>query len=343
MKTWYTITAKADKPETAEISIYDEIGMWGVTAAAFIADLKKIGDVKNILLTVNSPGGSVFDGLAIYNALSAVRNKGVNITAKVMGIAASAASFIVMAANKVEMPENAMMMVHYASGLAWGNAEDMRETADILDKIDASLVGIYAARTGKDEAAVRELLKAETYMTAAEAKEHGFADAVTENVKATASFEIDRLPANVQALFKQGQGTPLAAEANGLGNFVEAVTPLAAAIKAAAEANGLGDFADTFALNFDTIEAATDAIIGAVEIKALCEVAKRPGDAAGFIRNSTPLADVRKSLCNVLATQDERTHTDTAPKNGSSSGQGVQPKAKKTADIYAARRKSVTH
>lgn len=337
MKTWYTITAKADTPETAEISIYDEIGMWGVTAAAFIADLKKIGDVKNILLTVNSPGGSVFDGLAIYNALSAVRNKGVNITAKVMGIAASAASFIVMAANKVEMPENAMMMVHYASGLAWGNAEDMRETADILDKIDASLVGIYTARTGKDEAAVRELLKAETYMTAAEAKEHGFADAVIENVKATASFEIDRLPATVQALFKQGQDSMQGQDT------IEAVTPLAAAIKAAAEANGLGDFADTFALNFDTIEAATDAIIGAVEIKALCEVAKRPGDAAGFIRSSTPIADVRKSLCNVLATQDERTHTDTAPKNGSSSGQGVQPKAKKTADIYAARRKSVTH
>lgn len=200
MKTWYNITAKDNG--AAEISIYDEIGMWGVTAKAFINDLQKLGDVKNITLSVNSPGGSVFDGLAIYNALKNTRDKGATITAKVMGIAASAASFIVMAANTIEMPENSMMMVHYASGLAWGNAETMRDTADILDKIDASIVGIYTARTGKDEATVRDLLKAETYMTAKEAKDNGFADTVTENVKATAKFDLENLPENIRNLFK---------------------------------------------------------------------------------------------------------------------------------------------
>ena len=205
MKNWYAVNAKADKPEEVEISIYDEIGFYGVTAQAFISDLKNLGDVQNIVLSVNSPGGSVFDGLAIYNALKNMRNKGVHITGRVMGIAASAASFVIMAANTIEMPENSMMMVHYASGLAWGNAEDMRETADILDKIDASIVGIYTARTDKSEDDVRALLAAETYMTASDAKENGFADSVTENVKATASFEMDRLPENVKALFKSAQ------------------------------------------------------------------------------------------------------------------------------------------
>ena len=202
MKNWYAIKAKAD--DTAEITIFDEIGIWGVTAKSFIADLKAIS-AKTITLSVNSPGGSVFDGFAIYNALKNARENGVTINARIMGIAASAASFIVMAANSIEMPENSMMMVHYASGLAWGNSEDLRDTADILDKIDASLVGIYTARTGKSEEDVRALLQAETYLTAQEAKDAGFADTVTPNVKASATFEIDRLPANVQALFKAAQ------------------------------------------------------------------------------------------------------------------------------------------
>lgn len=332
MKTWYSmIKAKADET-TAEISIFDEIGVWGVTAQQFIADLKKLGDVKNVVLTVNSPGGNVFDGLAMYNALAGMRNKGVKITAKIMGIAASAASFVVMAANEIEMPENAMMMVHYASGLAYGNAEDMLDMADTLKKIDSSIVGIYTARTGKKEDEVRTLLEAETYMRAAEAKEKGFADRVTPNVKATASFEIDRLPSDVQALFKAGLQAPQAGE-------IEGVTAMTTAIKAVADANGLGDFADSFALKFDSVDKATEAIIAAVEIKALCDVAKRPGDAESYIRNFTPLADVRAALCKVRAEQDERLQIDTAKKNGSSSGtEPAQPKAKTSAEIYAARR-----
>lgn len=327
MKTWYSITAKAANNDEApaEITIYDEIGIWGVSAKAFISDLKKI-DAKKVILNVNSPGGSVFDGFAIYNALKNLRDSGTEITAKVMGIAASAASFVVMAANKIEMPENSLMMVHYASGLAWGNAEEMRGMADTLDKIDASLVGIYTARTGKSEEDVRAMLQAETYLTAQEAKDAGFADVVIENVKATASFEIDRLPANVQALFKAASE-----------QIVE--QPVAEQIAALAKSNGFDDMSDFFALSFESIEVAQTALADAREITSLCAYAKKPGEAEAFIRSKTPVAKVRETLCNSSAKEDEKTHVDTAPRTSETPPINQQSTGLKTADVWAARRK----
>jgi len=333
MKNWYAINAKADKPEEAEIAIYDEIGFWGVTAQAFISDLKNLGDVKSIVLSVNSPGGSVFDGLAIYNALKGMRNKGVHITGRVMGIAASAASFVIMAANTIEMPENSMMMVHYASGLAWGNAEEMRETADILDKIDASIVGIYTARTGKSEEDVRALLAAETYMTASEAKENGFADNVTENVKATASFELDRLPENVKALFKNAQTAQEQVAPPAIS------TPMAQVISEFAAKAGMAEFADVWALNCASVEDAQRAMAEAGEIRSLCAVAKASDRAAGFIREAAPLAKVREALIAARAEKDEATHTSTV-RNAQGSAPTTQQGAFSTEEIYAARRKA---
>jgi len=328
MKTWYNIKAQADG--NAEISIYDEIGIWGVTAKAFINDLKKLGDVKNITLSVNSPGGSVFDGLAIYNALKNVRDGGATITAKVMGIAASAASFIVMAANTIEMPENSMMMVHYASGLAWGNAEDMRETADILDKIDSSIVGIYTARTGKDEKDVRDMLKAETWLTATEAKEAGFADTVSENVKATAKFELENLPENIRNLFK-----PETVE-------TEQTNAVASQIEDAVKAAGFEAHAAFFALNYATLEEATAAIEQAREVKALCAVAKKDSMLAGFITNKTSLADVRAQLTNAVASDGGR-EVDNHERNESTPSNEQPAAGLKTADVWAARQKQITN
>lgn len=323
MKTWYNIKAKAEGE--AEISIYDEIGIWGVTAKAFINDLKKLGAVKNITLSVNSPGGSVFDGLAIYNALKNVRDGGATITAKVMGIAASAASFIVMAANTIEMPENSMMMVHYASGLAWGNADDMRETADILDKIDSSIVGIYTARTGKSEEDVRAMLEAETWLSANEAKDAGFADSVSANVAATASFELENLPETIRNLFK-----PVVTPEQ---------TALATDIENAAKAAGFEAQAAFFALNYDTIEAANVAIAQAGEIKGLCAVAKKGGMLTGFITNKTSLTDVRAQLQNAVAADGGR-EVDNHQSETESQPSNQQPAAGiKTADVWAARRK----
>ncbi|MBN8494930.1 MAG: Clp protease ClpP, partial [Burkholderiales bacterium] len=145
MKNWFEIKARAD--DTAEVSIFDEIGAYGVSAKEFIDALKAHAG-KKVTLSINSPGGSVFDALAMYNAL---RAHGAEITAKVMGVAASAASIIFMAGDKRVMPENAFLMIHNPLTFAYGNADELRDMAEVLDKIAASLVGIYVTRSGKSE------------------------------------------------------------------------------------------------------------------------------------------------------------------------------------------------
>ena len=140
MKNWYTITAKASGP--AEVAIVGPLGnTWdgeGVTAATFIKDFKAI-KAQDVTLTVNSPGGSLFDGLAIYTAMAA---SGKNITAKVLGLAASAASLLLMAAQKIQMPKNTHLMIHKAGGGKFGNADDMRAMAAVLDSLAATGDGV---------------------------------------------------------------------------------------------------------------------------------------------------------------------------------------------------------
>ena len=159
---------------SAEIMLYDEIGWLGVTAAQFKQELDAI-TVPNITLRVNSPGGEIFDSLAIFNA---IREHPATVTARVDGLAASMASVIALAADRVEMADNAFYMIHNPWSLVVGNAADMRKEADILDKVTGSLLSIYGEKTGLPEDELQALLGAETWFTAAEALEAGFVDAV---------------------------------------------------------------------------------------------------------------------------------------------------------------------
>ena len=143
MNSWYTIRARASG---AEVLIYDEIGAYGVSAKGFLAELGALPDGVPIDLRLNSPGGSVFDAVAIYNALQ--RHDG-TITAWIDGVAASAASYVAMAGDEIVMPENAFLMIHDPSGLVMGTAEDMRAMAEALDKVKGSLVSGYAAKSGR--------------------------------------------------------------------------------------------------------------------------------------------------------------------------------------------------
>jgi ATP-dependent Clp endopeptidase proteolytic subunit ClpP len=178
MKSWYTIKNKANT-DTASISIHDEIGLWGITAAQFMKDVKDLGDVKAIHLSIHSPGGNVFDGLAMYNTLAAHPAK---IYGKVAGIAASAASFVLMAADQIEMPEDSFLMIHNTQGGAYGDSEYLREMADLMDKLGSQIANIYKKRTGQDSATIADMMSAETWMTANEAKELGFADTVSNAI-----------------------------------------------------------------------------------------------------------------------------------------------------------------
>jgi ATP-dependent Clp protease, protease subunit len=186
MKSWYTIRARATG---AEVLIYDEIGAYGVTAKGFLAELGAMANDVAIDLRLNSPGGSVFDAVAIFNALK--RHAG-EITVWIDGIAASAASYIAMAGDSVVMPQNAFLMIHDPSGLVMGTAEDMRSTAEALDKVKGSLIQGYAAKSGKPDGEIAALMAAETWLDAEEALALGLIDRIAEPVKLAASFDIAR-------------------------------------------------------------------------------------------------------------------------------------------------------
>lgn len=166
----------ATKNTPPELLIYDEIGpSWAgmVSAESVTQALKSIGNVSTIVVRINSPGGDVFEGFAIYNVL---RRTGAKIVVEVDGLAASAASLIAMAGDKIRMAQNSMMMIHNSWIIATGNRAELAKTIGILEKVDANLRQTYAARTGLSESAVGKMLDAETWLTADEALEKGFAD-----------------------------------------------------------------------------------------------------------------------------------------------------------------------
>ena len=234
-KTWYQIKAKANKPKAAEISIHDEIGLWGISASAFMRDLRGMGELDEIHLSLHSPGGDVLDGWAIYNALKSSKAK---ITARVEGLAASMASVILQAADVREVHENSYVMVHNPWGLAVGDAEEMRDTADLLDKLGNGLVNAYTGRTGNSEEDVRAWMDAETWMDGKEAVERGFADKLLDGVALSArafdSRKFKMTPKSLQANSEtDSQVAPVDETANAP---VEPVAPVEASAEAEVEA-----------------------------------------------------------------------------------------------------------
>lgn len=173
---------------SATISIYDEIGAWGVSASDFISDLKSLGDVSDLEIHINSAGGNVFDGMAIYNNLKSHKAQK---TVYVDGLAASMASVIAMAGDLIVMPENSMMMIHNPWTMAAGDAEELRKNADLLDQVKKSLITAYR-RSGKSDQEISDIMDAETWYTGSEAVEQGFADETTEAVAIAASFDLSK-------------------------------------------------------------------------------------------------------------------------------------------------------
>lgn len=172
--SWYTITAKAD--EDAEVCIYNEIGGWGITAEAFKNELGKI-KAKNITLHINSPGGECFEAFAIFNAL---RDHPARIVAHVDGLAASAASIIMLAGDEIRIAANGFVMIHEARGGVWGDSEDMKRYAGLLDKLNKSLAKSYAKKTGQTSDEMATAMKNETWYDAQEAVDAGLVDFINE-------------------------------------------------------------------------------------------------------------------------------------------------------------------
>lgn len=173
----------------AEIYLYGPIGQdfWGegLTAKRFADDLKALGAVDTIDLRINSEGGDVMDARAIYTLL--VQHKA-KVVSHVDGLAASAASFIAMAGSRIEIAAGGFIMIHNGRMLMFGEAEDMRRAADLLETVNSTIRATYVARTRNDESKVKAWMDAETWFTGEEAKAAGFADVVVEDLKVAASL-----------------------------------------------------------------------------------------------------------------------------------------------------------
>jgi ATP-dependent Clp protease protease subunit len=186
VKRWYEFRAQMKR---AEIVVYDEIGAFGIPAKAFLDELKALGPIAELTVRINSPGGSVFDGVAIYNAL---KRHDAAITVWIDGIAASIASMIAMAGDEIVMPENAMLVLHDPSGLVAGTAADMRAMAEALDRMKAGMVAAYRDKSGRDDAEIEALMREETWLSAQEALDLGLADRVEAPVGMAAHFDLSR-------------------------------------------------------------------------------------------------------------------------------------------------------
>ncbi|MCK9629878.1 MAG: Clp protease ClpP [Bacteroidales bacterium] len=194
---------------TAEILLYDEISWWGVTVEAFKRELDAI-TVPTINLRINSPGGDIFDSLAIYNAL---RDHPAHIVSHIDGLAASMASVIALAGDEVRMAENAFYMVHNPWVMVIGNADDLRKEADLLEKVTGSLVMAYAEKTGKGTDEIGAWMDSETWFTAADALDAGFVDAVVvkdkaDDLAAAASFDLAIFGNVPDALLEEQRADP---------------------------------------------------------------------------------------------------------------------------------------
>lgn len=199
-KFWQFKAATENKP--AELLLYGDISSsswWGdeVTPKQFKKDLDALGDVDEINVYINSDGGDVFAGQAIYSMLKRHKAK---IIVYVDGLAASIASVVAMAGDTVYMPKNSMMMVHNPWTIAVGNAEDFRKLADDMDKIRESIITVYQDKSEMEKDKIIELMDAETWMTAEEAVEYGLADEIEDEKQVAASLNDGILMLNGQQM-----------------------------------------------------------------------------------------------------------------------------------------------
>ena len=183
-KDWYKVEALSD--DEAEVLIYDVIG-WPFNDAGdlvrALAEMKQ----KTITVRINSPGGDVFDAMAIFNALQSHKSK---VVTRIESLAASAASVIALAGKEVQAYKNAMVMIHEPWIYTAGNQYDLREMADILEKISGNMIDIYSGNSSVGKKEAKQMMKDETWLTAKEAKEKGFIDTIVDGKAAKAQFDL---------------------------------------------------------------------------------------------------------------------------------------------------------
>ena len=212
---WKELTAKTARYEFSakkgkgEILLYGPIGFDffgdGITAKQFVKELRALGEVKDIALRIDSPGGSVTDAAAIYSNLRETRAR---IRVHIDGMAASAASYIAMIGDDIEVGESSLVMIHNARGGTYGTAAEMRKQADVLDKVSDQIASAYIARTGNDRKTVQAWMDDEKWFTGPEAMDAGFATELVENKGVTACLYPEafaKMPSRVKPLIVEAR------------------------------------------------------------------------------------------------------------------------------------------
>ena len=192
---WFKVVAAKNADEESEILIFDYVGYPYNDPREFIQALSEMG---NVTIRINSPGGDVFDGMVLVNAIAS--HKGI-VTTRVEGLAASMASVIAVSGKKVQAYDNTMLMIHNAWTFAMGNQYEMRDTADLLEKIDSNILDAYQNKSKKGKKAIAEMMKATSWMTAKEAKDNGFIDEIVTGKSVKAEFNLS-IFANLPDEFK---------------------------------------------------------------------------------------------------------------------------------------------
>jgi ATP-dependent Clp endopeptidase proteolytic subunit ClpP len=305
----------------AVLEIYDGIGpSWAgmIDAPTVSKAINNAGPLDSITVRINSPGGSVFEGVAIHNIL---KNHAAKVHVVVDGVAASIASVVMMAGDTIEVPANALVMIHDPSMITYGGEKDMQKAAELLAKVKSQIVDTYAKRTGKAPEAIAQMMADETWMTGDEAVTNGFANQVAPSLPIQASatvaatfsnFNYSRAPESIGSLYslamhatrKEPDPMPEAKTPE----MIAAEAQAAAEIKAKADADAAKALADKQAA--DIANAVDTERKRSADIMAVCNQAGKPDLAAEFISNKTTLADVQARLFTLMC--NERKPADDA-------------------------------
>ncbi len=294
-----------------DILIHDEIGQWGVSARNVLSQLAAI-DKEQIDVSIHSPGGDMFDGLAIYNALKAHPAK---VVVTVEGLAASAASIIAMAADEIRMPSNAYLMIHNPWGYVVGDANDMGEAADLFDRWANTTAAIYAKRAGITIEEARALQDQTVWMDGVQAQEAGFADEVIDELPQIKAFA--RLPQCLATDCPVQFGEPAAADEPA--DEPPADEPPAdepQADEPAADEPVADEPSDEPADDQDDDQddaVSVDPVAQAAEIVELCQIAGQSARAAAWIREGLTADDVRGQLAKMALDSQAQAAITTAP------------------------------
>ncbi|MFG0501308.1 head maturation protease, ClpP-related [Pseudomonas putida] len=354
---WYSITAAAPEGDAdskvIEVYVYGEIGAWGITANQFIQDLKAADDgVSPVVVAFNTNGGDLFEGLAIRNAL---RRLGERCTGRVDGLAASAGSVAVCGAHRVVMGASDFLMVHNPYTWVGGDAEDLRRVADVLDKAFEAMIAAYKAKAPNiDDAELRRLVNAESWLTASEALALGLVDEVRTDVKVQACLgpgsTMARYRNTPQALLdqlkasKEEPAAPVEPEPEPAPSAPTASdsAALALMITQACTQAGISNLvepliASTKLADETTVQAA---LTRAKAVRDLCVAARLPEMTGEYVQAGLDATAVRARLFDKLVGGGKGFEIDNSLPPADDAPEKVQAKAPNPSSIWSARRQA---